>query len=318
MRKLLFCMFVFTGCAAAVVKAQEAAPAGKQLPFTLKALGHGVYAAIDDEKGDAGANAGFVIGDDSVAVIDTFEHEAAARDLLAEIRKITPLPIKFVINTHYHLDHVAGNNIFLQQGAVVLGQRNIRSWIHTENLKFFGKKITAEQKDEVEKLGAPEVVYENGVDLYLGDRHLEVRVFPGHTGGDSVVRVADADVTFCGDLFWRKTLPNLIDATTSQWTETLKSLAELSSKGTFVPGHGDVGTSTDVDAFREYLTDLRTWTDAAISAGKTDDALIEDVMTPLNEKYGALNFYRYFAKANIRDMAAEIQGKKRVPRPAEQ
>jgi glyoxylase-like metal-dependent hydrolase (beta-lactamase superfamily II) len=317
MRKLLVCSLLLAIFAAASAHAQEATP-GNKLPFTLKPLGHGVYAAIDDEKGDAGANAGFVVGDDGVAVIDTFEHEAAAKALLAEIRKITPLPIKFVINTHYHLDHVAGNNVFIQQGAVVLAQQNIRSWIHTENLKFFGKKITPEQKAEVEKLGAPEVTYEHGVDLYLGDRRLEVRVFPGHTGGDSVVRIADADVTFCGDLFWHKTLPNLIDATTSQWTETLKALAELSSKGTFVPGHGDVGTATDVEDFRGYLTDLRTWTSSAVSAGKTDDALTDDVMAQLSKKYGEWNFYKYFAKSNIRDMAAEIQGKKRVPQASKQ
>jgi|SRR5215475_3741362 len=61
-----------------------------ELPFTLKPLGHGVYAAIDDAKGDSGANAGFVIGDDGVLVVDTFENEKAAQGLLSEIRKLTP------------------------------------------------------------------------------------------------------------------------------------------------------------------------------------------------------------------------------------
>src|SRR5579871_3519077 len=114
------------------------------LPFTLKPLGHGVYAAIDDEKGDAGANAGFVIGDDGILVVDTFENEKAARALLSEIRKLTPLPIKFVVNTHYHLDHVAGNKIFQTAGAVVIAHSNVPQWIHTENLKFFGKNIKPE------------------------------------------------------------------------------------------------------------------------------------------------------------------------------
>ena len=102
--------------------AQQATPAtpGASLAFTLKPLGHNVYAAIDDAKGDAGANAGFVIGDDGVAVIDTFENPEASKQMLAEIRKLTQLPIKFVVNTHYHIDHVAGNSLFQQNGAVVV------------------------------------------------------------------------------------------------------------------------------------------------------------------------------------------------------
>jgi len=122
--------------------AQTAAPQASSPPFTLKPLGHDIYAAIDDAKGDAGANSGFVIGENGVLVIDTFENEAAAKQLLAEIRKLTKLPIKFVVNTHYHLDHVAGNAVFEEAGAVVLAQRNVAAWIHTENLKFFGKTRT--------------------------------------------------------------------------------------------------------------------------------------------------------------------------------
>src|SRR5262245_6123040 len=146
LRNSLFGPFLLL--AATAVSAQNA----NSLPFTLKALGHGVYAAIDNAKGDSGANAGFVIGDDGVLVVDTFENEKAAQALLSEIRKLTPLPIKFVVNTHYHLDHVAGNKIFQEAGAVVIAHKNVRDWIHTENLKFFGKDVKPEQKAEVENL----------------------------------------------------------------------------------------------------------------------------------------------------------------------
>jgi glyoxylase-like metal-dependent hydrolase (beta-lactamase superfamily II) len=67
-----------------------------------------------------------VIGEDSVAIIDTFASKEAARQLLAEVRKLTQLPVRFVINTHHHPDHVSGNGIFVDAGAVVLGQRNVR------------------------------------------------------------------------------------------------------------------------------------------------------------------------------------------------
>src|ERR1700684_255827 len=112
---------------AGVARAQApAAPPANSLSFTLKPLGHNVWAAIDDVKGDAGANAGFVIGDDGVAVTDTFENPEAAKQMLAEIRKLTDLPVKFVINTHYHIDHVAGNEVFQKAGAIVFAQRNVR------------------------------------------------------------------------------------------------------------------------------------------------------------------------------------------------
>ena len=303
-------------CVARPCVAQNS-PAPDQLPFTLKSLGHDVYAAID-VNGKAGANAGFVIGDDGVLVVDTFEHEPAAKALLAEVRKLTPLPIRFVVNTHYHLDHVAGNRVFKDAGAVIVAQRNVGAWIHTENLKFFGKNIKPEQKAEVEGFAAPDILYDTSLELRLGARRVEVRFYPGHTGGDSVVRVPDADVTFCGDLFWRNTLPNLIDATTSKWTTTLATLLAERASDTFVPGHGDIGKAADVSAFRDYLLDLRAWVAPVVKEGKTADDLTAAVMPELAKKYGQWNFFQYFAKRDILDTAAEIRGDKKIPRPQEE
>jgi glyoxylase-like metal-dependent hydrolase (beta-lactamase superfamily II) len=298
--------------------AQTAVPPANALPFTLKPLGHNVYAAIDDAKGDAGANAGFVIGDDGVLVIDTFENEAAAKQLLAEIRKLTKLPVKFVVNTHYHLDHVAGNAVFEEAGAVVMAQRNVFHWIHTENLKFFGKDIKPEQRTMVETLAAPKVLYDSDIQLVLGSREILVHVFPGHTGGDSVVMIPSAKVVFCGDLFWRKTLPNLIDASTEAWMETLEDLQTTSPSTAvaYVPGHGDPGDFHDVEAFRGYLADLRGLVRKQIKEGKTGDDLLNAVLPAVKEKYGQWNFFDYFAKPNIRDAEAELRGKKQIPQPA--
>ena len=77
-------------------------------PFILKQIGPNAWAAIDNPaaKARAAANAGFVIGDDGVAVVDTFVSAEAARQLIVETRKLTKLPVKYVINTHYHADHV--------------------------------------------------------------------------------------------------------------------------------------------------------------------------------------------------------------------
>ncbi|HUJ81983.1 MAG TPA: MBL fold metallo-hydrolase [Candidatus Acidoferrales bacterium] len=284
--------------------------------FEIKKIGDGVYAAISPGESKAGANAGFVIGDDGVAVIDTFEDASAAKVLLEEIRKTTKLPIRFVVNTHYHIDHVAGNGVFAEAGAVIVAHRNVREWIHTENLKFFGAKITPDEKKMVESLVAPSVAYSDSLDLYLGSRRLALHFYPGHTGGDTVVEVPDAHAIFCGDLFWRKTLPNLIDASTDKWVATLEKLASVAPEGTFVPGHGDVGPVADVKDFRGYLVELRSAVAAAQASGKSGAEVVEAVLPDLQAKYGGWDFFKYFAKSNIADTAKELKGEKRVPAAA--
>jgi cyclase len=235
--------------------------------------------------------------------------------MLAEIRKLTGLPVKFVIDTHYHIDHVAGNQIFQRAGALVFAQRNVRSWIRTENLKFFGKSIKPEEKSMVESLGSPDAVYDSGVTLFLGSRRIDVRVFPGHTGGDSVVFIPDAPVVFTGDLFWRNTLPNLIDATTAAWLLTLDTIAASSPSAIFVPGHGDIGNAADVLAFRGYLAYLREQVAIPVKDGQTADALVDAVLPPLTEKYGKWDFFKEFAKPDILNTAAELRGDKKIPQP---
>ena len=318
MRNVLLPLFLVLCATPAAAQAPPAA--GASLPFALKALGHGIYAAIDNAKGEAGANAGFVIGDEAVVVVDSFENAAAARALLGEIRMLTKLPIKFVVNTHYHLDHVAGNAVFAKEGAAIVAHRNVPSWIHTENLKFFGKDITAEQKSEVEALAAPDILYDSSIELRVGPTLIRIEYFPGHTGGDSVVIVQQdkSAVVFCGDLFWRQTLPNLIDASTLPWLETLSTLAKFSADSpiTFIPGHGDPGTSANVTAFRGYLSDLRDWVAAAKKDGKSGATLTDTVLPQLKQKYGTWQLFDYFAKRNIADVEAELNGSKRVPAPA--
>ena len=108
------------------------------LPFVLKQVGPGVYAAIDGPEHKAGSNAGFVIGDDGVLVVDSFFNLAAARALVAEIHHLTPKPIRYVVNTHYHLDHTGGDQALRDAGAVIIAHRNVRGWVRTENVHLLG------------------------------------------------------------------------------------------------------------------------------------------------------------------------------------
>ena len=285
--------------------------------FTLKQVGPNVWAAIDNPaaKGVAAANGGFVIGDDGVAVIDSFASANAAKELLAEIRQRTKLPIKFVVNTHYHGDHVGGNGVFAEAGASILAHRNVRTWIHAENLRLIGDKAPQSIKTMIQGLTRPSVLYIDGVNLHLGDREIQVRFFPGHTGGDSVVFVPDAGVAFAGDLLWRNMVPNIVDGTTPAWITTLDTLAKTNAQYTFIPGHGDVATARDVLVFRDYLGALRTLVGDIQRQGKSGAALVEAVLPALKQNYGQWDFFAFLAEPNIRDMEAELSGKKRVPQP---
>ena len=137
--------------------------------FTLKQVGPNVWAAISNRA----ANTGFVIGDDGVVVIDTTASVEADGDfspehgkqLFAAIRKLTNLPVKFVINTHYHFDHVAANTVFVGAGATVLAHRNVRDWIHSENLRMFGNDIKPQHKRFIDALLPPAATYDQAVDL---------------------------------------------------------------------------------------------------------------------------------------------------------
>lgn len=310
---------------AAVATSQTPAPVSAKLPFELKLIGPNIWAAIDDSNGDAGANAGFVVGDSGVVVIDTFENETAAKALLAEIQTITHLPVKFVVNTHYHIDHVAGNRVFSNAGAVIVAHRNVGAWVNSENLKFFGDKIKPEEKVFIEHLLGPEVAYDSELSLLLGTRRVDVKFFPGHTGGDSVVSIPDAGIVFCGDLFWRKTLPNLIDATTTAWLRTLSEIRAIPSPSAanvpnpqaviFVPGHGGVGDATDVQDFQKYLEFLRSTIQKALDNGKAGDDLVNAVMPQLTQSYGWWDFFKDFSRSDILDVAAELKGSKRIPTP---
>src|SRR5471032_841648 len=131
-------------------------PHPAKLPFVLKEIGPGVYAAISPE-----SNAGLIIGDDAVLVVDSFFQPNTARALLSEIRKITPKPVRYLVNTHYHADHVSGDQIFKDVGAIIVAHRNVRAWIRPENLHMFGNgsnpAFKAEMAQRIAQLPLPDL-----------------------------------------------------------------------------------------------------------------------------------------------------------------
>ncbi|HEY2008011.1 MAG TPA: MBL fold metallo-hydrolase [Rhizomicrobium sp.] len=285
------------------------------LPFSLKMIGPGLYAAIGDE-----SNAGFIVGDDAVLVVDSFFEPDTAKALLGEIRRITTKPVRYVVNTHYHVDHVSGDQVFKDAGAIIIAHRNVRAWIRPENLLQMkdapDPAFKARIMQRIAQLPLPDLVNESPITVWLGGRRVDIRPAEGHTGSDLVVGVPDARVLFCGDLLWRMP-PNIVDGTMSKWIETDRSFELLPQAASmvFVPGHGDVASVKDVAIFRGYLTDLMSLTAAGRKAGLKDDALAADVIPKLKTLHPDYPTPTRVLSREVTFMEQELDGTKRVPQP---
>ena len=309
--------------------------------FQLVQVADGVYAAIAKSGGLASGNAGFVIGDDGVVIFDTFFTPVAIEELIGEIQKLTNKPIKYAVNSHYHLDHTGGNQVLAARGIPIIAHDNVMQWQIVKNKRFLPapeelqkrkaeaeKQLSdtpAEQTDrraqlerQIRRLDAmmaikltnPTKTFSSGtMELKLGKRKVILATLPGHTGGDVFAFVPDANVVFTGDLGWSKTLPNLVDATVNDWIPTLDKILKDHPNAKYVPGHGNVATATDIKDFRDYLDDLRARVKRGIASGLTVDQAKQQLALP--EKYKSLAFQN-FAVPNVEDMYNELKGTKHV------
>ena len=294
-----------------------AASSAQPLPFVLKQVGPSVYAAIDGPEHEAGSNAGFVIGDDGVLVIDAFFTTKAARALVAEIHRLTPKPIRFLVNTHYHADHTGGDQALRDAGAIIVAHRNVRGWVRTNNINLFGDRITPELKARIEALPLPDLTTDKDLTVWLGARKVVVRTVLGHTGGDLAISVPDAHILFTGDMLWRRIAPNLIDGSVAEWLSTDAAFAAMpdGARMVFVPGHGDVASLQDVKDFRAYLLDLRRLVADGRRAGLTHDALAQSVVPKLKALHPDWLISDRAATAEVRYMDEELAGTKKRPIP---
>jgi glyoxylase-like metal-dependent hydrolase (beta-lactamase superfamily II) len=310
MKRLIFALLVVAGGSA---RAQAQA----ELPFVLKQIGPGVYAAIDGPEHEAGSNSGFVIGDDGVLVVDAFFTTDAARALVGEIHRLTPRPIRYVVNTHYHVDHTGGDQALRDAGAIIIAHRNVRGWVRTNNINLFGDRITPDLKARIEALPLPDLATDKALVVWLGSRKVVVNTVLGHTGGDLTVSVPDAKVLFTGDMLWRKVPPNLIDGSVKEWTATDADFVAMPDAAhmTFVPGHGDVADVKDVREFRQYLLDLRRLVLEGRKAGLKGDALAQSVESKLKALHSDWTISDRAAAFEVGYMDEELAGTKRRPIP---
>ncbi|MGY2733422.1 MBL fold metallo-hydrolase [Sphingomonas sp. UYP23] len=286
-------------------------------PFTLKPIAPGVYAAIDGPEGRSGSNAGFVIGDDGVLVIDSFFNPDATRALVSEIHRLTPKPIRYVVNTHYHADHVGGDAVLRAAGAMIIAHRNVRGWVRTENLHLFGEHISPKTAAMIKALPLPDLTTEHNMTIWLGNQRVLIEPALGHTGGDLMVTVPDAKTIFCGDILWRRMSPNIIDGDVASWAKTVAALqqAPTGSDTVFVPGHGDVATLKDVGEFEHYLSDLLELVTRKRAGGLYGKALVEAALPEFAKQHGDWTAFTHFAPLELGFMDDELAGKKRRPLP---
>jgi glyoxylase-like metal-dependent hydrolase (beta-lactamase superfamily II) len=283
-------------------KSSDALPTS--LYFHLEQLADGVWAAIVERGTGAWGNAGIVALGERTLVFDTFLTPVAARDLRAAAEVLTGQSVAYIVNSHYHMDHIHGNAVFDDATIITTGKTR-------ERIANRGAEILArmrEQPDDLASLDAeiasaatlgladdlrvrqgdyralyaalpeltlrlPDITFERRLSLHGSARTAEVLSYGGgHTSSDAFLYLPAERIAFLGDLLGVRMHPSFGQADLEQWDEILERIEALDIQ-TVVPGHGPVGTLTDVAALREYLGDMEMLVDEAIVRGETAEQI---------------------------------------------
>jgi glyoxylase-like metal-dependent hydrolase (beta-lactamase superfamily II) len=225
------------------------------------------------------SNAGFVITDDGVVVVDALGSPTLATELIGEIRRLTAQPIRYVIVTHYHADHIYGLQAFKDAGATILAYQDGREYLSSETAE---RRLEASRQDlfpwidaQTRLVTADRWLDANDTTLRVGSFDFHIRhVGPAHAPEDLVVHVPQRGVLFAGDLVFRGRIPFVGQADSRRWIESLGRLLEFQPR-VMVPGHGPLSHEplADLTLTRDYLLHLRqTMGDAAANLEPFEEA----------------------------------------------
>ena len=289
----LFGVVLAAMCLAANAEATESAgPAPIELQPQQVADGvwfvEGEAAMGSPENRNFISNAGFVITDDGVVVIDALGAPALGQALIAAIGRLTRQPIRYVVVTHYHADHIYGLQAFREIGATIIAHREGREYLQSQQARLrleASRTELAPWIDRNTRLVEPDRWLDaEETTLRVGQHELVIRqVGPAHTPEDLSVYVPARGVLFAGDLVFRGRIPYVGQADSERWIASLKKLIELKPR-VLVPGHGPVSVNplADLQTTRDYLLFLRQAMGTAA-----------DNLEPFDEAYAKVDWSRF-------------------------
>jgi glyoxylase-like metal-dependent hydrolase (beta-lactamase superfamily II) len=205
-----------------------------------------------------------VVTGDGVVVVDALGSPTLADELIGEIRRVTSQPIRYVVVTHYHADHIYGLQAFKAAGATIIANAHGREYLNSDTARL---RLQASRQDlfpwidETTRLVPADRWLDDGEDLVLHVGALDLRIHhagPAHTAEDLVVYIPQLGVLFAGDVVFRGRIPFVGQADSRQWIDSLSRLIEFKPR-LVIPGHGPVSTDAvaDLQLTRDYLMYLR-------------------------------------------------------------
>lgn len=233
------------------------------------------------------SNAGFIVTDAGVVVIDALGSPALARRLLDEIARVTPQKVTHVIVTHYHADHIYGLQVFADLGATIVAHQAGREYLYSDTarqrLEVSRKELAPWVDDKTRLVEATEWI-EQTHRLMLGGTEVVIEpVGPAHTPEDLAIYLPGPKVLYAGDLVFRSRIPFVGQADSRNWILSLEKLLSFDTT-VIVPGHGPVSTEArqDMQLTRDYLIYLRKVMGEAAQE-----------MTPFDEAYAETDWSEF-------------------------
>jgi glyoxylase-like metal-dependent hydrolase (beta-lactamase superfamily II) len=226
----------------------------------LTQIAENVYAYVDTKNSSKdnsfGANAGIIIGKNGILVVDTLISSKEAKRFFRDIKAVSCKPIKYVVNTHYHLDHSFGNYEFARRGVVIIVQENAKNDMENtaeETLKNIGVFGLTTDDMKGTKLAYPVLAYGDKMEIDLGDQKIVlIHSRHSHTEGDTLVYLPDKKVLFTGDVLFTNYHPFLGEGNIEEWVKELDDIKSMDVEK-IIPGHGPLSTKKDVDDMKAYI-----------------------------------------------------------------